>query len=117
MESSTETTRQPHRRRRHSPWKIWRRMSAPLVFYPVALLTAASAGLTYLVGAPFIPLAGVICLLTVGALVINETGGFNRSRQMRRAYEARRTFNQVEILVLFVLLLGNIFVIALALLT
>ncbi len=50
------------------------------------------------------------CVLLLAALIINERTGFYRSRRARRPTEPRDKMNMLEVGILFVLLLLNIFV-------
>ena len=109
-ESPAAEQERPRRRRKHR----WRGIPAPWVFYSLVLLGLASVGLVFVRGLPYMPLAVGFCLLTCVALVINDRKGFIRRRQMRRAFEARRNFNNLEVLVLVGLVMGNAYVTALA---
>ncbi|MDX1546229.1 MAG: hypothetical protein R3247_04540 [Rhodothermales bacterium] len=85
-------------------------MPAWLVFGVSTLLSAGAAGLVYLRGAPYLPLSILAVVLLLAVLILDERGGFTRSRRMRRSGEVRVTFTQAEVAVLFVLLLLCTFV-------
>lgn len=103
-------TDEPHRRRRRRKKKHRLSIPAWLVFYVTAGLGAAGAGLAYLRGEAYLPFAIAGCLLIGLTLVIDERMGFTRSKQLRRSGERRVNFTKVEIMILFVLLLLNIYV-------
>ena len=51
-------------------------------------------------------LTGASIVLLIAMLLINDRRGFIRSREMRRAYEARRHFSIIETLALFLLVMA-----------
>jgi hypothetical protein len=55
-------------------------------------------------------------LLQIIILRINDGRGFIRSREMRRAYEARRHFSILEVIILFLLIMADMLAMAYALL-
>lgn len=86
------------------------KIPARVVFYALAVAGTAAAAATILweKTSPWVSPA-VIALLLV-AEAINATGGFYRSRQMRRAYEPRREFSAMEEVVVVLLIMANVFV-------
>ena len=100
------------RRKRRRKKSVKRRLSipAPLVFYATATLAALSTAVVYLWGDRFLGFSLGACLLIIITLLVNERAGFSRSRQVRRSHEARDKFTILEVAVLFVLLLGCIFI-------
>ncbi len=108
------------RRASKTPSKKKRRfrgVPAPYVFYPLALLAVASMGAVYVLGTSFLAFSGAVSVLTLYALYVNDSKGFVRRRQMRRAFEARRHFDNWEVAVLVLLVMGNVLASALALLS
>lgn len=103
-----EQKRRRHGRSRRKRW--FRGIPAPWVFYTIALFAVGSLGLIQVKGDRFLPLAAVASVLAALSLFINDRKGFIRKRQMRRAYEARRNFTNVEVALLIALILGNIYV-------
>jgi len=99
--------------RKHKKWKVWRMIPAPVVFYLAAIPSLAAAGYVYLKGVDSIAYAVGACILIIWVLIINDRGGFRRSRHMPRAGEPRRKFNELEIVGLGILLMINLIVIAL----
>ncbi len=100
--SSTSGSARRRRRLRGVP--------AQVVFY--VCLAAAVAGMAgaYTLGRDFIALPVLSSFFLIWALVTNDGKGFIRSRQMRRAYEPRGSFSQMEVLILFALLMLSAFV-------
>jgi len=107
---------QQERRHRHRRKRRWPGVPAPYVFYTLMLVGLGSIAAVHMLGKICIPVAGVASLLMLGSFYVNDNKGFIRRRQMRRAFEPRRNFNNVEVLLLILLLMGNFFVSALALL-
>lgn len=105
--------RRHHRHRKHKKWKVWRLIPAPAIFYIAALPGVAAAGYVYLKGVDYIAYAIGACIFMIMLLIINDRGGFRRSRHMPRAGDPRRKFNELEILGLGALLMINLVVIAL----
>ena len=99
--------RRRRRRRRRKKRKFG--VPAPIVFYTVGVLATASAGLMYVRGGMFVVFSVVSSLLILLALLINERGGFYRTRRARRPSEARDKFTMLEVAVLFALLLLGIY--------
>ncbi|HMB90247.1 MAG TPA: hypothetical protein VKP65_05325, partial [Rhodothermales bacterium] len=100
-----EPPKKKRRRRRKKRLAI----PAGLVFYTTAILALASSGIVYLEGHDFLAFSASVCILIIMVLFINERGGFTRSRRMRRSDETRVSFNDTEILILFILLMIGIF--------
>jgi len=60
-----------------------------------------------MIGTEWIPLSVGSIILLIWMQLINDRRGFIRSREMRRAYEARRHFSIFETLIIFILIMGN----------
>ena len=107
-------------KRRHTKSKRRRRrkrrlaIPAPLVFYATAGLAAMCFALVYVKGDRFLDFSIGSCLLILVTLIINERVGFSKSKRARRSYEARNKFTDLEITLLFGLLMLGIFVSVLA---
>ena len=97
-----------HRHRRRK--RRFRGIPAPVVYYALLLLGIAALGLVYRQGVEYLPVAAVFGVLACIALVVNDRKGFIRRRQMRRAFEARRNFSNLEIVTLVGLIMANAFV-------
>lgn len=69
-----------------------------------------SFALVYLRGERYLGFSIGSCLLIVTTLVLNERFGFTTSNRLRRSYEARNKFNEVEVMTLFGLLMLGIYV-------
>lgn len=100
--------REPPKKKRRRKKRL--AIPAGLVFYTTAVLALASSGIVYLEGHNFLAFSAGVCILIAVVLFINERGGFTRSRRMRRSDETRVSFNDTEILILFILLMIGIFV-------
>ena len=98
----------PKKKRRRRKKRL--AIPAGLVFYTTVILALAGNGIVYLKGHGFLTFSVSACILIVIVLLINERGGFTRSRRMRRSDESRVSFNDTEILTLFILLMIGIFV-------
>lgn len=83
---------------------------APIVFYATVALALMSFVLVYVKGDRFLGFSIGSCLLILATLILNDRIGFAISRRLRRSYEARDKFNELEIAALFVLLMLGIFV-------
>ena len=112
--SSSGTSRRRRKRRRR---KRSFGVPAPVVFYAVGAFAAMSAGLVYVLEGPFLVFSILSCVLLLAALIINERTGFYRSRRARRPTEPRDKMNMLEVGLLFVLLILNIFLIVYVLAT
>ena len=102
--------RYPKKKRHRSKRRRRLAIPAPLVFYATAALASMSFALVYLKGARFLGFSIGSCLLIFTTLVLNERFGFTTSKRLRRSYEARNKFNELEIVALFSLLMLGIFV-------
>lgn len=91
-------------------------LPAPAVFWLVAPFgaTGVVAPLVWDYGWAWMTFSMI--LVQIGVLLINDRRGFIRSREMRRAYEARRHFSIMETIVLFVLVMANMLAVAYAIL-
>jgi len=103
------------KRKRRSDRKIG--LPAPVVFWLVAPVGAAGVVMPVIEDVNWVWMTGVAILLQVVILRINDGRGFIRSREMRRAYEARRHFSILEVIVLFLLIMADMLAMAYALLT
>ena len=112
-----QTAEAPRRRRSSKKHRRFRGVPAPYVFYPLAFLGVAAMGVVYKLGEAFVPFSGAVCLVALYALYVNDSKGFVRRRQMRRAYEARRNFDNWEVFALLGLVMGNVVFSGLAFLT
>ncbi len=84
------------------------------MFYATAGLAAMCFALVYVKGERFLGFSIGSCLLILVTLIINDRGGFSKSKRARRSYEARNKFTDLEITLLFGLLMLGIFVSVLA---
>ncbi len=91
------------RRSRKGP----RGLPAIVVFFLITPVAAAGIGTVMMIGTEWIPLSVGSIILLIWMQLINDRHGFIRSREMRRAYEARRHFSIFETLIIFVLIMGN----------
>jgi hypothetical protein len=105
------------RRRKHRKRRRGRGIPAPVIFFFLFGVGLASAAGVYVLKDPFLPVPFVVSIFTAYALYVNDHSGFIRKKQMRRAYEARRTFVNVEVVLLLLSILINLFVAALVILT
>ncbi len=94
-----------------------RGLPAWVVFWLVAPIGAAGVVTPVILDVQWVALTGAAILLQIGMLLINDRKGFIRSREMRRAYEARRHFSILETIVLFLLIMADMLSAAYALLT
>lgn len=98
--------RKRHRRRK----RRFRGIPAPVVFFFLVALALGTAGAIYVFRGWYTTAGLASGLAIVIALWVNDHRGFIRNSQMRRAYEARRHFNTVEIVLLIGLIMLNAFV-------
>ena len=77
------------------------------MFWIVAPLGVAGIGLPVVLSADWVWVTGVAIILQIWMLLINDRKGFIRSREMRRAYEARRHFSILETISLFLLIMAD----------
>jgi len=101
-------------RKRRSQKK--RGLPAWVVFWLVAPIGAAGVATPVILEVEWVALTGFAILLQIGMLLINDRKGFIRSREMRRAYEARRHFSILETIVLFLLIMADMLAAAYSLL-
>lgn len=83
-----------------------------VVFAALAALGTAGLGGVLVLGKPMAVVSLGLCGLIVWALVVNDAGGFSRSKHLRRAHEPRHHFNVLEVVFLFGLVLLNLLVVA-----
>jgi hypothetical protein len=93
-----------------------RGLPAIVVFWLVAPFGAAGIALPVVMDVQWVWLTAAAIVLQISMLLINDRKGFIRSREMRRAYEARRHFSILETIVLFLLIMGDMLAAAYALL-
>jgi hypothetical protein len=91
-------------------------LPAPVVFWLVAPIGAAGIVMPVIENVNWVWLTGFAIVLQIVILRINDGRGFIRSREMRRAYEARRHFSILEVIVLFLLVMADMLAMAYALL-
>ena len=106
--------RKTKKRKRRSDKKIG--LPAPVVFWLVAPVGAAGIVMPVIEDVGWVWLTGCAIVLKIIILRINDGRGFIRSREMRRAYEARRHFSILEGIVLFLLVMADMLAMAYALL-
>lgn len=106
--------RKTKKRKRRSDKKIG--LPAPVVFWLVAPVGAAGIVMPVIEDVGWVWLTGCAIVLQIIILRINDGRGFIRSREMRRAYEARRHFSILEVIVLFLLVMADMLAMAYALL-
>lgn len=92
-------------------------LPAIVVFYLVAPVGVAGAILPFSLNLGWSWMSLSAIFVQVAVLMTNDRRGFIRSREVRRAYEARRHFSMFETIVLFLLIMVNILVVAFAFLT
>lgn len=102
------------KRKRRSDKKIG--LPAPVVFWLVAPVGAAGIVMPVIEDVGWVWLTGCAIVLQIVILRINDGRGFIRSREMRRAYEARRHFSILEVIILFLLIMADMLAMAYALL-
>jgi len=93
-----------------------RGLPAIVVFWLVAPFGVAGIGLPVVLDVQWVWLTGAAIILQIWMLLINDRKGFIRSREMRRAYEARRHFSILETIILFLLIMADMLAAAYALL-
>ncbi len=93
-----------------------RGLPAIVVFWLIAPFGVAGLGLPVVMDVQWVWLTAAAIILQIWMLLINDRKGFIRSREMRRAYEARRHFSILETIVLFLLIMGDMLAAAYALL-
>jgi hypothetical protein len=91
-------------------------LPAPVVFWLVAPVGAAGIVMPVIEDVGWVWLTGCAIVLQIVILRINDGRGFIRSREMRRAYQARRHFSILEVIVLFLLVMADMLAMAYALL-
>lgn len=101
-------------KKRRSEKKIG--LPAIVVFWIVAPFGVAGIGLPVVWSVQWVWLTAFAIVLQIWMLLINDRKGFIRSREMRRAYEARRHFSILETIVLFLLIMADMLAAAYALL-
>lgn len=102
------------KRKRRSDRKIG--LPAPVVFWLVAPVGAAGIVMPVIQDVGWVWMTASAILLQIIILRINDGRGFIRSREMRRAYEARRHFSILEVIILFLLIMADMLAMAYALL-
>ena len=102
------------KRKRKSKKKIG--LPAPVVFWLVAPIGAAGVVMPVIDEVGWVWLTGSAIMVQIIILRLNDGRGFIRSREMRRAYEARRHFSILEVIVLFLLIMADMLAMAYALL-
>lgn len=102
------------KRKRKSNKKIG--LPAPVVFWLVAPIGAAGVVMPVIDEVGWVWLTGCAIIVQIIILRLNDGRGFIRSREMRRAYEARRHFSILEVIVLFLLIMADMLAMAYALL-
>ncbi|MDA1027812.1 MAG: hypothetical protein O3B41_01985 [Bacteroidetes bacterium] len=103
-----------HGKKRRSDKK--RGLPAIVVFWLIAPIGAAGVAMPVVMDVQWVWLTAAAIVLQIWMLLINDRKGFIRSREMRRAYEARRHFSILETIVLFLLIMADMLAAAYALL-
>lgn len=93
-----------------------RGLPAIVVFWLIAPIGAAGVATPVVMDVQWVWLTAAAIVLQIWILLINDRKGFIRSREMRRAYEARRHFSILETIVLFLLIMADMLAAAYALL-
>lgn len=93
-----------------------RGLPAWVVFWLTAPIGVAGIIMPMIESVEWVALTGFAIVLQIVMLRINDGRGFIRSREMRRAYEARRHFSILETIVLFLLIMADMLAAAYALL-
>lgn len=93
-----------------------RGLPAIVVFWLIAPLGVAGVATPVVIDVQWVWLTAAAIVLQIWILLINDRKGFIRSREMRRAYEARRHFSILETIVLFLLIMADMLAAAYALL-
>lgn len=91
-------------------------LPAPVVFWLVAPVGAAGIVMPVIEDVNWVWMTAFAIVLQIMILRINDSRGFIRSREMRRAYEARRHFSILEVIILFLLVMADMLAMAYALL-
>ena len=121
MAEANLDTKLARRAKKHSAGKKRRSdkkvgLPAIVVFWLVAPFGVAGVGLPVVLDVQWVWLTAFAVALQIWMLLINDRKGFIRSREMRRAYEARRHFSILETIVLFLLIMADLLAAAYALL-
>lgn len=112
-DSSDQNLKKVSKRRKRRPRGGKRRgIAAPVVFYGVGAICSLGLGAFYMLGKDFFAIPVLTSTLILYVLYVNDRRGFIRSRQMRRAYQARGHFHVIEVLVLLGLLCATVLVTA-----
>ena len=93
-----------------------RGLPAIVVFWLVAPFGVAGVALPVVIDVQWVWLTAAAVILQIWMLLINDRKGFIRSREMRRAHEARRHFSILETIVLFLLIMADMLAAAYSLL-
>ena len=107
-------SRSGKKRKRRSNKKIG--LPAPVVFWLVAPVGVAGIAMPVIEEVGWVWLTGCAIILQIVILRVNDGRGFIRTREMRRAYEARRHFSILEVIILFLLIMADMLAMAYALL-
>lgn len=107
-------SRSTKKRKRRGDRKVG--LPAPVVFWMVAPIGVAGIIMPVIEEVTWVWLTGSAIILQIFILRMNDGRGFIRSREMRRAYEARRHFSILEVIVLFLLIMADMLAMAYALL-
>lgn len=91
-------------------------LPAPVVFFLVAPIGVAGVVMPVIESVEWVWLTGFAIILQIVILRVNDGRGFIRSREMRRAYEARRHFSILEVITLFLLIMADMLAMAYSLL-
>ena len=119
LDLDTKLARRAERTRKGRQRRSGKKRGLPaiVVFWLVAPFGVAGVGLPVAMDVQWVWLTGFAIVLQIWMLLINDRKGFIRSREMRRAYEARRHFSILETIVLFLLIMADMLAAAYALLT
>ena len=119
LDLDTKLARRAERTRKGRQRRSGKKRGLPaiVVFWLVAPFGVAGVGLPVAMDVQWVWLTGFAIVLQIWMLLINDRTGFIRSREMRRAYEARRHFSILETIVLFLLIMADMLAAAYALLT
>lgn len=97
------------RKRRVRKSKKQLSVPAPVMFWITSFVGLVGIVLVYSRGARFLAFSVVAGLFILAVLVINERTGFAQSKRLRRSYESRTSFNKIEVVILFLLLMADAF--------
>lgn len=107
VDLDTKLARRAGRKQRTKRSQRKRGLPAWAVFWLVAPFGVAGVITPVILDVNWVALTGFAIVLQILILLMNDRKGFIRSREMRRAYEARRHFSILETIILFLLIMAD----------